>query len=90
MQLDNLEVLRLKVVAEAVPGMLVRILELLQSCDVIPLRVLAQRVAIRSRHAEVLEIEIEVSAANLDPEVFRVVAAKINQLSTVLTAVDGA
>lgn len=80
--------LRLKVVTEAESDALVRVLQLLQSRNVIPLRVMAQRVAIRGRTTEVLEIEIEVPASDLAPEAFRVVAAKINQLPIVLTAVE--
>lgn len=89
MQFDSPEVLRLRVAAEAEPGVLIGILQLLQSCNVIPLRVVAQRVAIRSRSTEVLEIEIEVLASNLVPEAFRVLVEKINQLSTISTAVGG-
>lgn len=89
MQFDNPGVLRLKVMTEAEPGALVRVLQLLQSRNVIPLRVMAQRVAIRSWTTEVLDIEIEVPASDLGPEALGVVAAKINQLPTVLTAVTG-
>lgn len=89
MQFDNPGVLRLKVVTEAEPSALVRVLQLLQSCNATPLRVMAQRIAIRGRTTGVLEIEIEVPASDLAPETLRFITAKINRLPTVLTAVAG-
>lgn len=81
MQADNVAVLRVRVVAEADPSALVRALQLLQARNIVPLRVNAQRI-----DGELLEIAIEVDAAHCTQETFRLVVAKINELSVVLTA----
>lgn len=71
------------------PGALVLVLQLFDSSNVVPLRVMAQRVTIRGRTKEVLEIEIKVPAADLPPEIFRIIAGKINQLPTCTDGVTG-
>jgi prephenate dehydratase len=82
MQYESAAAMRLKVVAEADPGALVRVLQFFQVRSVIPRRTIVRRLG-----AELLEIEIDVDAADCAPEVFRVVIAKINELPIVLDAV---
>jgi len=86
---DDLSVLRVKLVTCPEVGALVFVLQQMQSLNFVPSRVMAQRVVNHDRTKEVLEIEIEVPSADLAPDAFRLFAAKINQLPTVLTAVAG-
>lgn len=82
MQYNEAAVLRFKAVAEADPGALVRVLQFFQSQNVVPRHVTARRMS-----AEYQEIEIEVEAADLASDAFRMVVAKVNQLPSVLAAV---
>lgn len=82
MQFDNAAVWRLKVVAEADPGTLVRVLQFFQARNVVPRRAIAWR-----RGIEFLEIQIDIDAADCAQEAFRLVVAKINELPIVLAAV---
>lgn len=67
---------RVKVVAEAEPGALIRVLQLLESRNIVPYRVCAQRVPIRGRSTEMLEMELEVIASDLSPEAFRIISTQ--------------
>ena len=87
--MDGSGVLRLKFVTQPDSSALVSVLQLLQSLRSVPLRVIAERVTNRDRTTEVFEIEIAVSAADLAPDAFRVFAAKINQIPTILTTITG-
>lgn len=82
MQLNNAAALRLKAVAEADPGALVRILQFFQARNVVPQRVTAQCMG-----AEILEMEIEIDAAQLQPDAFRIIVTKLNELPIVWAAV---
>jgi prephenate dehydratase len=83
MQYDNnAAALRLKAVTEADPGALVRVLQFFQARNVVPRRVIARCLGV-----EFLEIEIELEAAQLPPEAFRIIVSKINELPIVMAAV---
>jgi hypothetical protein len=79
-QLDNRNaVRRFKVLAESDPGTLVRVLQLIQARNLVPRRALAQRMG-----GDYLEIEVD--AEECADEAFRLVVAKLNELSVVLVA----
>ena len=81
---------RLKVVAREEADALVRVLQVLRLHSVVPRRVTAQHVALRGPGLlEVLEIEIELRATEVELEAVRVIVAKINQLPVVLAVVLG-
>jgi len=82
MQVDSTAILRLKVIAEADPGALVRALQFFQARNWVPQRVSAQRLGV-----ELLEIAIEIDAADCTWEAFNLVAAKLGELPSVLAAV---
>ena len=81
MQVDNAAVLRLRVVAEADPGVLVRTLQFFQARNIVPGRVSAQRMG-----AEFLEIAIEVDATECSKETFRMVVSKLQELPIIIAA----
>jgi hypothetical protein len=78
---------RLKAVAQAQPDALARVLLLLETQSLVPCRLTAQRVPVRGRTTPVLEIEIELAAADVTPNALRHLVATIAALPTVLTAV---
>jgi hypothetical protein len=82
MQSDNAAARRLKVVAEADPGALVRVLQFFQGRNIVPRRAASLRIA-----REIIEIEVEVDAADCTDEAFRAVVAKVDQLPIVIAAV---
>jgi len=73
---------RLKVIAEADPSALTRILQHFQRLNVIPHRVHAERLG-----ETYLEIAIEISAADVLPDTQHLITAKLGQLPIVLIAV---
>lgn len=81
MQSNNAAPLRLRVLVEADPGALVRVLHLIQGRNIVPLQVSAQRLDAHS-----LAVEIALDAADLTVEAFRVIAGKIAELPVVLDA----
>lgn len=81
MQSNNAAPLRLRVLVEADPGALVRVLHLIQGRNIVPLQVSAQRL-----DADSLAVEIALDAADLTVEAFRVIAGKIAGLPVVLDA----
>lgn len=58
--MDDPAVLRFKLATKVEPGALARVLQLRQFLNLIPMRVMAQRIANRDRMTEVMEVEIEV------------------------------
>jgi acetolactate synthase regulatory subunit len=83
-QLDNKNaVRRFKVLAESGPGTLIRVLQLIQARNLVPRRAQAQRMG-----GGYLEIEVEVDAQECAAEAFRLVVAKLNELSVVLVATE--
>jgi hypothetical protein len=74
--------LRLKAIVEADPGALVRLLQLFQIRNAIPLRVRARRLG-----CEFIEAEIELDAAEMKIETLRLIAAKAQELPITLAAV---
>ncbi len=80
MQSDNAAARRLKVVAEADPGALVRVLQFFQGRNIVPRRAFSLRIA-----REILEVEVDV--ADCTEEAFRAVVAKVDQLPIVIAAV---
>ncbi|HLS82857.1 MAG TPA: hypothetical protein VK025_15765 [Steroidobacter sp.] len=82
MQTNKAAALRLKAIADADSGSLVRALQLFQMRNVTPLRVAAQRIG-----REILELEIEVDPTHLTPEAFRTIVGKLNELPVVWSAV---
>lgn len=83
MQLDNAAVLRLKAIMEADPGALVRVLEHFQRRNIVPRRVVSERMG-----ESYVQIYIEVDPVELVNESFSLVVAKINELPVVLLAVQ--
>ena len=81
MQTGNAAVFRLRVVAEADQGALIRALQLFQARNLIPLRVAAQRT-----EPDLLKIEIDVAASDCTHETCRLIVAKLNELPIVLEA----
>ena len=73
---------RLKVIAEADPGALARILQPFQTLNVVPLRFEAVRLG-----AGYLQVCVDVVATELGAEAFALVGAKLDQIPLVLTAV---
>ena len=73
---------RLKVIAEADPGALARILQPFQTLNIVPLRFEAARLG-----AGYLEVCVDVDATELAAEAFALVGAKLDQVPLVLTAV---
>lgn len=82
MQSNNTAVARLKAVVEADPGSLVRVLQLFQARNVIPLRVDARRMG-----ADFLEIEVHLHLTELSSDAMRIVVSKINELPIVIAVV---
>lgn len=74
--------LRLKAIVEADPGALIRLLQLFQIRNVIPLRVRSRRLG-----REFIEAEIELDAAEVTSDTLRLVAAKAQELPITLAAV---
>jgi hypothetical protein len=73
---------RLKVLVEADPGSLVRVLQFFQARNVTPLCVAAQRLG-----AEFLQVDIDITPADLTADALRVIVAKIRELPGSLCAV---
>lgn len=73
---------RLKVIAEAEPSALTRILQPFQSLNVIPQRLRVERIG-----DAYFEVTVDMAAAAVLPETQRVIIAKLSQLPTVLVAV---
>ena len=73
---------RLKIIAEADPGALARILQPFQTLNIVPLRFEAVRLG-----AGYLEVCVDVHAAELAAETLALVGVKLDQLPLVLTAV---
>ena len=74
--------LRLKAIVEADPGALIRLLQLFQIRNVVPLRVRARRLG-----SEFVEAEIELDPAEVKIETLRLIAAKAQELPITLAAV---
>ena len=74
--------LRLKAIIEADPGALIRLLQLFQIRNVIPLRVRARRLG-----SEFIEAEIDLDGAEVTIDTLRLVAAKAQELPITLAAV---
>jgi hypothetical protein len=85
MHTDKSELLRIKVVADPSLEALIRVLQCLEGPDALPVRISAVRGSVRGGSREVLEIDIETEAADLAPDAFRLLLAKINQLPLVFT-----
>ena len=75
-------VLRLKAIVEADPGALIRLLQLFQIRNIVPLHVRARRLG-----CEFLETEIELDSAEISGDVLRLIAAKAQELPITLAAV---
>ena len=75
-------VLRIRVVAEADPGALVRTPQFLQARNLVPRGVTSQRLG-----NEYLEIGIEIDTADCTIETLSLVIAKLNELPIVVAAV---
>ena len=74
--------LRLKAILEADPGALVRLLQLFQIRNIVPLHVRARRLG-----CEFIEAEIELDGAEIPLDTLRLVAAKAQELPIMLAAV---
>jgi hypothetical protein len=75
----EVSLLRLKVVAEADPGAIARVLERFQNLNVLPRRVIAEFGIDDTVH-------IEVDVCGLPEEQLKIVAAKIDQATSVVNA----
>lgn len=71
---------RIKLIAEADPGALARVLQPIQGLNIVPRSLRAVRLGV-----EWLEIEVQIEAAELTNEALRLVAAKLGQLPAVMT-----
>jgi hypothetical protein len=78
----RLNATRLKILVEADSGSLVRVLQFFQARNVTPLCVAAQRLG-----AEFLQIDIDITDAELSAEALHVIVAKINELPVSICAV---
>jgi hypothetical protein len=78
---------RVKAVAQAQPDALARVLLLLETQSFVPSRLTVERVPVRGRTTPVLQIEIELAAADVTPSALRHLVATIAELPTVLSAV---
>ena len=74
--------LRLKAILEADPGALVRLLQLFQTRNIVPLHVRARRLGY-----EFIEAEFELDSAEIPLATLRLVAAKAQELPITLAAV---
>ena len=81
LQHDGPAVWRLKVVAEADPAALVRVLHFFQVLNLVPRRVMMSRLG-----GDFLEIAIDIDSATCAPDAFRLIVGKVNELPTVVTA----
>lgn len=72
----------LKVIAEADPGVLARIVQPFQSLNIVPVSVRCGRIG-----GSYLEVSVEIAAADLSADVFDMIAAKLDQVPTVMAAV---
>lgn len=82
--------LRLKaVVAEIGADALIRVLQVLQDCNVNPAKVSAQRLLLRHQNREVMHVEVELTPTDITLDALRLVAAKIAQMPTNLSTVFG-
>jgi hypothetical protein len=79
MSANQLSVLRLKVVAEADSGALMRVLERFQNLGVLPRRVLAEFTT-----SELLSIQVDISG--LEENRMTLIAAKLGQIPCVTQA----
>ena len=82
MQSDKPAAPRLKVLTQADPSGLVHVLQFFQARNVIPQRVIAERLG-----AEYLQIEIHLAATELSSEALGIIATKVNELPISLCAV---
>lgn len=74
---------RLRVIAEAEPSALSRVLQPFQNLNLVPLRIHADRIG-----SDYLEISIDIAAADsAPPDLARLIAAKLRQLPIVIVAV---
>lgn len=73
---------RLKVIADADPGAIARILQPFHSLNIVPFSVRVDRVG-----NAYLEVGVEITAADLLPEAFQAIVAKLGQLPNVMAAV---
>jgi len=74
--------MRLKAIVEADPGALIRLLQLFQVRNIVPLHVRARRLG-----CEFVETQIDLDSAEITGEVLRLVAAKAQELPITLAAV---
>ena len=79
MSSSDWQLFRLRVSAEADPGVLARVLERFQNLNVIPQRVLAEWASTGLLHIEVL-------ISGLPEETVNLIAAKLNQVPSILNA----
>ena len=82
MQSGNPAATRLKVLVEADPGSLVRVLQFFQARNVTPLRLAAHRLG-----AEYLQIDIDVADTEVSADALRMIVSKIGELPVSLCAV---
>jgi len=73
---------RLKVIAEADPGAIARILQPFQSLNIVPFSVRVDRVG-----NAYLEVGVEITAGDLLSDVFQSIVAKLGQVPSVVAAV---
>ncbi len=73
---------RLRILAEADPGAIVRILQPFQTLNLVPLRVRADRIG-----EHYLDVSIELLTAEVAPDSFATLTAKLAQVPCVMTAV---
>lgn len=76
MSSPGLALLRLRVVAEADPGVIARVLERFQNINVLPRRVVAE-------HGTNGSLHIQVDLAGLPEQMLTLIALKISQVPTV-------
>jgi hypothetical protein len=76
---QNLALLRLRVVAEADPGALARVIERFQNLNILPRRILAEFSSTGAFH-------IEVDVLGVPEQTLTLIAAKIAQVPSILNA----
>ena len=79
MSSDEFTLLRLRVVADADPGALMRVLERFQNLNVVPRKVLAE-LSIRG------VFHVEVDIAGISPDYMEIIAAKIGEAPCIHSA----
>ena len=73
---------RLKVLAEADPGAIARVLQPFQSRNIVPHRVRIDRIG-----EDYLEIAVDVATADIQPDALQRIAAQLGQLPDVMVAI---